>query len=37
MRCRKLAKDYLNKQDREFLKQLKENPNIIIKKADKGS
>jgi hypothetical protein len=37
MRCKKLEKDNLSKQDREFIKQLKSNNNIIIKKADKGS
>jgi hypothetical protein len=37
MKYKKLAEDNLTKQDRDFLKQLKENPLITIKKADKGS
>jgi hypothetical protein len=33
----KLTPDNLNKKEREFLKKLKDNPHITIKKADKGS
>jgi hypothetical protein len=37
MKCKKLCKNNLDKEDRLFLKSIKENPEIIIKKADKGS
>jgi hypothetical protein len=37
MKNRCLTKDNLSKEDRTFLKSLKENSQIVIKKADKGS